>query len=217
MSFLLTRIRRVLAEPPEEEFTHHVNNALCAHWKTLYTNPQFIGDKMSDELRALFAAQQRQCADAEQKHQVYVAAQLALWEAKRAAFQLDATLGGKPAQPGSLCSADYGTHWILFDWKPPETGGPVWGYRIERSTDNRNFYLADMGVEPEITLQHQPQNVKLYYRVVAFNGWGDGPPSPVFGIRFDAELVDVHKRNQPPAEKTGESAGENPEPESPTA
>jgi len=37
--------------------------------------------------------------------------------------------------------------------------------------------------------QHQPQNVKLYYRVVAFNGCGDGPPGPVFGIQFDPTLV----------------------------
>ena len=73
--------------------------------------------------------------------------------------------------------------------------------------DNRNFYLADMGVEPEITLQHQPQNVKLYYRVLAFNGWGDGPPSPVFGIRFDPELVDEEKRKQPPKGESGKSAG----------
>ena len=54
-----------------------------------------------------------------------------------------------------------------------------------------------MGVEPEITLQHQPQNVKLYYRVVPFNGWGDGPTNGVFGIKFDAELVDVSKRKKP--------------------
>ena len=215
MSFLLTRIRRALADPPEEEFTHHVNAAICAHWKTLFTNPQFFGDKMGDELRDLFAEQQRCGADAEHKHQVYVAAQLALWEAKRAAFQIEATLGGKPGQPGPLCSSDYGTHWILFDWKPPETGGPVWGYRIERSGDNRNFYLADMGVEPEITLQHQPQNVKLYYRVVSFNGWGDGPPSPVFGIRFDPELVDVRKRNR--KEESAKSAAEIPNPHAPPA
>jgi hypothetical protein len=77
---------------------------------------------------------------------------------------------------------------------PPETGGPVWGYRLERSEDNRHFHLADMDVEPEITLLHQPQNVKLYYRVLAFNGWGDGPPSPIFGIRFDPELVDARQR-----------------------
>lgn len=217
MSFLLTRIRRVLAEPPEEEFTHHLSNAICAHWKTLFTNPQFVGDQMSDELRAVFAEHQRCCADAEQKHQIYVAAQLALWEAMRAAFHIDATLGGKPGQPGLLCSADYGTHWILFDWKPPETGGPVWGYRIERSEDNRNFYLADMGVEPEITLEHQPQNVKIYYRVVAFNGWGDGPPSPVFGIMFDPELVDVGKRKKRPKAKSRKLPAAKPEPEPPPA
>jgi len=42
MSYRLTRIRRVLAEPPQEESTHHVNNAVCAHWQTLFTSPQFI-------------------------------------------------------------------------------------------------------------------------------------------------------------------------------
>ena len=102
-----------------------------------------------------------------------------------------------PGAPGPLHSADYGTHWILFHWQPPETGGPVWGYRVERSTDNVNFYMADMGVELEITLVHQPQNVKLYYRVVAFNGWGDGPSAGVFGIKFDPELVDRRRRPEP--------------------
>jgi hypothetical protein len=194
MSYLLTRIRRVLAEPPQEPFTHHLNNALCAHWKTLFEDKNFLKKPPNDELRALLAEQQKACADAEEKHQAYVTAQFTLWETKRAAFRIEATLGGLPGQPGSPRSADYGTHWILFHWEPPGIGGPVWGYRIERSDDNRNFYLADMGVEPEITLQHQPQNVKLYYRVVPFNGWGDGPPSPVFGIKFDPEIVDARKR-----------------------
>ena len=206
MSFLLTRIRRVLAEPPQEKYTHHLNVAIAAHWKTLFTNPKFVGDKLNDKLRDAFAEQQRASETAEQKYQDYVTAQLALWEAKRAAFQLDATLGGKPGQPGLLGSADYGTHWILFDWKPPTTGGPVWGYRIERSNDNQNFYLADIGVEPEIILQHQPQHVKLHYRCVAFNGCGDGPPSEVFVIQFDPELVDVAKRQKPGKPRTRKAA-----------
>jgi hypothetical protein len=197
MSFLLTRIRRALADPPQEPFTHHLNNALCAHWKTLFERDSRLKE-MSEELRDVLVKQQEACADAEQKHQAYVAATFAAWEAKRNAFQLESTFGGLPGPPGPLCSADYGTHWILFDWKAPETGGPVWGYRVERSTDNRHFYMADMGVEPEITLVHQPQNVKFYYRVLAFNGWGDGPPGPVFGILFDPELVDLRKRRSHP-------------------
>jgi hypothetical protein len=194
MSFLLTRIRRALAEPPQEPFTHHLNVALCAHWKTLFANETKLGREMGAELRASLDAQQTACADAEKKHVAYVAASLAMWEAKRNAFQLEATLGGLPGATGPLASSDYGTHWILFHWQPPATGGPVWGYRVERSPDNRDFYLADLGVEPEITLVNQPQNVKLYYRVLAFNGWGDGPPGPVFGIQFDPELVDARKR-----------------------
>lgn len=194
MSFRLTRIRRALAEPPEERSTYHLNQAIGAHWKTLFEQSPDFKAKMTDNLRNLLDEQQRACAVSEQKHQAYVSASLALWEARRDLFQLEATLGGLPGKPGLLRSADYGTHWILFHWRPPASGGPVWGYRVERSTDNVNFYLADMGVEPEITLVHQPQNVKLYYRVLAFNGWGDGPPSPVFGIQFDPELVDVGKR-----------------------
>jgi hypothetical protein len=194
MSYLLTRIRRALADPPQEPFTHHLNNALCAHWKTLFDRDSRFAGKMSDEFRELWAEQQAACADAEAKHQAYVIASLAAWEIKRNMFKLEATLDGLPGAPGPLCSSDYGTHWILFHWEPPAAGGPVWGYRVERSADNRDFYLADMGVEPEIALLHQPQNVKLYYRVVPFNGWGDGPPGPVFGILFDPELVDARKR-----------------------
>ena len=194
MSFLLTRIRRALSEPPSEPFTHHLGNALCAHWKALFEGDPRLAGKMSEDFHDQLAELQAASADAEQKHQAYIAANLAAWEAKRNAFKLEASLGGLPGAPGPLCSADYGTHWILFHWDPPATGGPVWGYRVERSPDNRHFYLADMGVEPEITLVNQPQQVKLYYRVVPFNGWGDGPPGPVFGIRFDPELVDARQR-----------------------
>jgi hypothetical protein len=213
MSYLLTRIRRALAESPEEELTSAVLAALIAHWASLFAGDPVKFALLGPHLKALNGA----AAHSEEAQQRYVTASLAEWEAKRAAFQLDATLGGPPGRPGPLWSADWGTHWILFDWKPPETGGPVWGYRIERSEDNRNYYLADMGVEPEIILQHQPQNVKFYYRVVPFNGWGDGPPSPVFGIMFDPELVDEEKRNQPPEAETEASVGANPKPKPPPA
>lgn len=212
MSYLLTRIRRVLATPPKEKYTHHVSNAIGAHWKTLFASPEFGCDKMGPELQNRLAEQQLAVAVAERDHQAYVTTTLTLWEVKRDLFQLDATLGGKPGQPGPLCSADYGTHWILFDWAPPETGGPVWGYHIERSADNENFYLADMGIEPEITLQHQPQNTKIYYRVAAFNGWGDGLPSPVFEITFDPELTDVAKRKKPRGKRTSKASGAKPKP-----
>ena len=203
MSFLLTRIRRVLADPPRERSTHHVNNAICAHWQTLFgsNDPRYFKAPVSAEISALLAQQKAHIEDAERKHQAYVTATLALWENKRNAFQLEATLGGLPRKCGPLKSSDYGTHWILFHWRPPRGGGPVWGYRVERSTDNVNFYLADMGVEPEITLLHQPQNVPLHYRVVAFNGWGDGPPSRVFSIQFDPDLSDLRdqKNHDKPA------------------
>jgi hypothetical protein len=189
MSFVLHRIRRALAEPPEEPMTHALLVAINAHWKSLFEKEI----KMSAELAASVREMNQHAQvslDAEEKR---VTAELALWEAKRAAFRVEATLGGPPGTPGPLKSSDWGTNWVLFDWTAPETGGLPWGYRVERSTDNRDFYTVEMCINTEVTLIRQPQDQKFYYRVVAFNGWGDGAPGPVFGIKFDAALVDLHK------------------------
>jgi hypothetical protein len=202
--FLLTRIRRMLADPPEEPHTHALNTALNAHWKSLFD----VEVKLSDKLRRNFAEMQRCAQIAEEKHLVFVAAELALWEAKRAAFQLEATLGGLPGQPGSLQSADWGTHWILFHWTEPATGGPVWGYRLERRAGRQPFYVADLGVEPEITLVNQPQGRVMHYRVVPFNGWGDGPPSAEFKIKFDPELREKGKRRKKKAASGDQAAAQ---------
>ena len=186
MSFVLYRIPKALAEPPEEPMTHALLVALAAHWKSLFDSDPKKWDCLGENLKGM-QAQIKVALAADERH---VTCMLALWEAKRAAFQLDATLGGPPAAPGPLQSSDWGTHWILFCWTAPETGGLPWGYRVERSTDNRHFIPVEMCVDTEVTLLNQPQGQKFYYRIVAFNGMGDGPPSPVFGIKFDPALVD---------------------------
>ena len=194
VSFLLTRIRRALAEPPQEPMTHCLLVALSAHWKNLFEREHTL----SDELRPFIMEAQEKLQVAQEADQNHITCALAAWEAKRAAFYPETTLGGLPGRPGPLDSADWGTHWILFHWRAPETGGPVWGYRIERSGDNRHFYAAEMCIETEATLLHQPQGQKFYYRAVPFNGWGDGPPSAVFGTEFDPELVDEENHREPP-------------------
>jgi hypothetical protein len=191
MSYLLTRIRRVLAEPPKEKATHAVLLAINAHWKSLYANDPTKLACMGELLKEM-EPQINVVVEADQN---VVNTQLALWEARRAAYQLDTTLGGPPGSPGMLSSGDWATHWILFHWSEPETGAPVWVYRIERSADNREFYPVEVCVNTEVTLLNQPQDQKFYYRVVPFNGFGDGPPSGIFGVKFDAELVDHRKRN----------------------
>ncbi len=195
MSFLLTRIRRALAEPPQEEMTGPVLAALAAHWESLFASDPVKFAPLRPHIEGLKA----DAARTEEAQQQYVTTTLAAWEARRAAFRLDATLGGLPGRPGGFESSDWGTHWILLDWKAPEAGGPVWGYRVERSTDNREFCVVDVCITTETTLLHQPQGQKFYYRVIPFNSWGDGPASNVFGIMLDAELVDSRKRRTQPA------------------
>jgi|GEM_PF-5612129 hypothetical protein len=199
MSFVLHRIRKALAEPPEEPMTHAVLVAVNAHWKSLFDKEINLSDELAASVKEMNRHAQVSL-DAEEKR---VTCQLALWEAKRAAFQIEATLGGAPGTPGPLQSSDWGTNWILFEWTAPENGGLPWGYRVERSADNRDFYTAEMCVDTEVTLIRQPQGQKFYYRVVAFNGWGDGAPSPVFGIKFDTELVDLHKPKKSPKKDDG--------------
>jgi hypothetical protein len=190
MSFYLHRIRRALAEPPEEPMTHALRMALTAHWRTLYEDDPVKYACMAEHLKGMQAV----VVQSDDSQEQLVTAVLAEWEAKRAAFRLEATLGGPPGKPGKLQAPDWGTHWVLFDWKAPATGGPVWGYRLERSADNRDFYLVDITIETEVTLQRQPPGRKFYYRVVPFNGWGDGPPSATVNLEFDPKVEDVRKR-----------------------
>ncbi|MBI2929031.1 MAG: fibronectin type III domain-containing protein [Verrucomicrobia bacterium] len=181
--------------------THALELAITAHWQTLSESDPKQWDRLSPHLQQMQLACKESITAAER----HVAAQLAAWEAKRAAFQPEATVGGPPRQPGTLDSADWGTHWILFHWDPPSGGCEPWGYRLERSTDNREFFPVSLCVETEETLLNQPQGVKLYYRVVGINGFGDGPPSAVFGIKFDSELVDHRKRASVPRDVAGEA------------
>ncbi len=194
MSFLLTRIRRALAEPPQEPMTGALLAALAAHWECLFASDPVKFALLRPHMELLHA----DAARTEEAQQQYVTATLTAWEARRAAFQLDAALGGPPGRPGSLDSFDWGTHWILFHWTAPAAGGPVWGYRVERSLYNREFCVVDVCIATETTLLRQPQNQKLYYRTIPFNGWGDGPASSIFGIKMDAELVDWRKRQAHP-------------------
>jgi hypothetical protein len=196
MSFVLHRIRRALADPVKEPLTHALLAALWAHWKSLHdSNPEkFAG------LREHLVPMEVQLQEAQEADEQHIGYKLALWEAKRAAFHLDVTLGGAPGATGPLQSSDWGTHWILFHWQPPETGALTWGYRVERSPDNQVFYPVEICVEPEVALLNQPQGQKFYYRVTAFNGFGDGPASPVFGIMFDPGLVDRRTGEAPPAD-----------------
>lgn len=188
MSFLLTRIRRALAG--QEPLTGAVMVAINAHWKGLIESDASMPAAMHKRIKDLQAAC-KTVLDAEEQR---TATELALWEAKRAAFDVESTLGGPPGKPGVLDSGDWGTHWILFYWSEPEEGGAPWGYRLERSADGVEFYPAEMTIDTEVTLLNQPQNQKLRYRVIAFNGWGDGPPSALFEIKFDPALVDHSRR-----------------------
>lgn len=196
MSFLLNRIRRALAQPPQEDMTGPLLQAVAAHWRCLFNSEPAKFEPLREHIEGLEKAA-RQSQDAQQQ---CITADLAAMEAKHTAFPLDATLGGLPGQPGPLYSSDWGTHWILFKWSPPLAGGPVWGYRLERSADNREFCLMDVCIDSEVTLLNQPPNQKFYYHVVPFNGCGDGPASPVFGIKFDSELVDWHRRRSDDAD-----------------
>jgi hypothetical protein len=192
MSFLLTRIGRALAEPPKEAMTHALLTALNAHWKCLYDSDPQKWHVMTEHIQHIQAGMTIANA-ANDKHITF---SLAAWEARRAAFQLKATLGGPSEKsPGPLRSSDWGTHWILFDWAPSQTGALVWGYRVERSADNCVFYPVEVCVENEVALLNQPQNQKFYYRVIPFNGFGDGPPSAIFAVTFDAELIPLRQKS----------------------
>jgi hypothetical protein len=92
--------------------------------------------------------------------------------------------------PGGVRSlnAQFGLNWVLLSFSVPTDGGKPWGYHVYR-TDKKSrtapLVLVATVVEPEALLREQPQRVKFYYSVRAFNGAGEGPADGDYGLMLN--------------------------------
>ncbi len=69
---------------------------------------------------------------------------------------------------------------LLFAWGLPPDGGPVEGYRIERTRQGREYELVQESARPSFALPPLPFNDGWFYRVTAFNARGQGAARWVF-------------------------------------
>ena len=180
------RLERFLADDPDVPPTSALLCAILVHWTRLYdSDPQERAC-----LAEFIPPMKAKLAEVLELERKLVETSMNLWEAQRAAMNPSTVVGIPPGPPAPWRSCDHRLNWCLLQWDPPETGGPPWGYRVERSTDNRHFVPVEITLTPEVLLLDQPEHVKFYYRVVAFNAFGDGPPGIVFGVMFGPDVAE---------------------------
>ena len=88
---------------------------------------------------------------------------------------------GTPLQPPgetrAITIVSEGDTWAILRWKSPTEGGTPAFYRIQRRQEGAPWTDAGTATGTEQLMSNQPRGVELYYRVVAVNKAGDGPPS----------------------------------------
>jgi hypothetical protein len=102
------------------------------------------------------------------------------WGARAARTARSIELPGRVRNLEHVCLEDGS---ISLRWKKPSSGGRVLAYKLqsyERDTDQwRHIATA---VRPETTLSDQEPGVEEWYRVIALNEAGDGPPSNIISV-----------------------------------
>ena len=84
-----------------------------------------------------------------------------------------------------------GLNWILFQWKAPEEGGLVFGYRMERRiSPNAGWQRLGITNEVEFCLVNAVPYVEHEYRVVAFNLTGEAPGADRVRFALEPEIVE---------------------------
>jgi hypothetical protein len=199
--FHLHRIQRMCDNPSAEKITPGLEAAAYLHWITCYEHePQkFLAvEPQLPELR-------RHLADYLALTKRETAAHLELMAATQEGggdavgtkdFQA-APVTTPPATPGPMVLGQYGLNWVFLYWDAATEGGAPWGYRVYRTDKKSAPVLVGTFTECEALLPEQPQGVKLYYYVTAFNGIGESPRSGDFGLMLNAP-DEVHASKESP-------------------
>jgi len=82
-----------------------------------------------------------------------------------------------PGEVRDITVVSEGDNWVILRWKQPVDGGTPTFYRIQRRLEGVPWEDAGTATDAEQLMSNQPRGVELYYRVIAVNKAGDGPPS----------------------------------------
>ncbi len=206
--FHLHRIERMTTNPAEAKITPGLEAAAYLHWITCYERDPKSFAALESQLTEL----RKELADYQELTARETAAHL---ELKSALLEKNQDVTGTKdfraepveAAPSRVArvNAQFGWNWVLLDWDAPGAGGKPWGYRVYRTDKRRASVLVATVVAPEALLPQQPEGLKLYYYVTAFNAAGETPPSPEFGLMLNApdEIeTSAAAPDREPAEKT---------------
>lgn len=84
-----------------------------------------------------------------------------------------------------------GLNWILFQWRPPQEGGLVFGYRMERRiSPNAGWQRLGITNETEFCLVNAIPFVEHEYRVIAFNLTGEAASPDIIRFALEPEIVE---------------------------
>lgn len=187
--FILHRIVRMNQNPSAENITPGLEAAMYLHWLSCHEHDPQKFDAIGPQVRDL----KKQVADYFDLTAQETAAHLELMAAT--ADGGDGVQGTKDfnqaavePKPGRVVGGgvQLGYNWVLLYWDAPADGGKPWGYRVYRKDLKSAPVLVATVCDREALLPDQPEQVKLYYYTVAFNGSGEGPPGIDVGVMLNA-------------------------------
>ncbi len=211
--FILHRIRRMTQNPALENITPGLEAAAYLHWITCYERDPRKFTCVEPQLPEL----RRHVADYFAITEREINAHLELMASPEP--DGPAGHGAKGVQPAprqplpgdvTIRGAQNGWNWILLYWEPAACGGKPWGYRVYRRANNTAPELVATVVQTEALLPDQPERVKFYYEVRAFNAAGEGPAQGCLGILFNGPENDDDAPMPPLSAATGASAAPPP-------
>ncbi len=82
-----------------------------------------------------------------------------------------------PGEVRNIAIRDEGDTWVLLTWEPPDDGGEVAVYQIQRRKPGGEWKDVATSIDRLELLRDQPRGVDLEFRIVAMNRAGTGGPS----------------------------------------
>lgn len=216
--FLLHRIQRLTGNPAAENITPGLEAAAYLHWITCHEHDPERFVAVAPQLPEL----RRHVADYLDLTARVTAAQLELMAATQAG--VGAVAGTKDFEPAAvqpvpdrveMINAQFGFNWVLVYWPVPRAGGQPCGYRVYRTDKRSAPVLVATVTEPEALLPDQPERLKLYYYVTAFNAAGESPASGEFGLMLNDPEQKEPAQKPPGAAAAAPPAATFPESEMP--
>lgn len=198
--FLLHRIRRMTENPAAANLTPGLEVAAYLHWIMCYEHEPEKFTAVEPQLPEL----RKNLADYLELTARETAAHLELVATTKesvgaVAGTRDFEAAPDQTAPGrvEMTNTQFGFNWVLVYWDAPRSGGKPWGYRVYRTDKLSAPVLVATVTEPEALLPDQPERLKLYYHVTAFNAAGESPASGDYGLMLNAPEEDEPHRAAP--------------------